>query len=193
MDGGQGRVADWRAGREKGTLFLPRACCIVSVSSPSGRETARRMEGGGERRCEREGPLSVIGNLYFCRPYLSSAFNPVLLYWVNRTNGSPRSSRSSDTMGRRGRGMLSICVVAGPRWPLWIATADDSNLPYNARVLRVPFASPPTMPNRGPIAELRPHFRRMSFARMRPRALYNRSLLPHRRIRLRDCFFHCRS
>lgn len=187
MDGGQGRVADRRAGREKDTLFLPRACCIVSVSGPSGRETA---DGGCRRTAVRaRGPLSVIGNLYFCRPYLSSAFNPVLLYWVNRTNGSPRSSRSSDTMGRRG---CFQSVSSRARDDRSASPPADSNLPYNARVLRVPFTSPPL---RRRIAVLSRNYGRVSAVCLSriPRALYYRSLLAHRRIRLRDCFFHCRS
>lgn len=51
--------------------------CIVSVSRLFAREGHRGFEGERRKgRSESERGLSVIGNLYFCRPYLFRALTP---------------------------------------------------------------------------------------------------------------------
>jgi len=93
-------------------------------------------------------PLSVIGNLYFCRPYLSFALTPCFCTEWIATNGSSRSSRSSDTRGLSWAGHFQSVsssqnsLAMGFCW--WLRHRHHRRFQSNlqCRVLRVSFASP---------------------------------------------------
>jgi len=107
-------------------------------------------EGVDERWVRARWLLSVIGNLYFCRPYLSSALTPCFCA-ESQPMGHP------DRLDRATRGRRAACRtwdafnLCRHRWPLlrwWSCRWPQhrhhrrfqSNLQY--RILRVPFASP---------------------------------------------------
>lgn len=167
-----------------------RACCIVSVSGPSGRETARRVS--MNRWCKRDRRLSVIGNLYFCRPYLSSALTPC--FCESQPMGHPdRLDRA--TRGRRAarrlRDTFNLCRHRGALSRWWPRHRHHRRFQSNlqCRVLRLLFASPPRMASR----EITPRFCQLYFSYY---TLYNRSFARTPRecyswqTRSRDCLFH---
>lgn len=122
--------------REETSLFAHAVLFLCPVVVGEG------QSGGCPRRqrVRARGPLSVIGNLYFCRPYQPSALTPCF-----RCTGSESQQwvipivsigRHGETRGlSHAAGMLSICVSWLVRWLRLLAgivIADDFNLTYNA-------------------------------------------------------------